>query len=80
MRYHRYTLALPGNPEYSVPQLRMLLREVERGTGIRIDAERWDRLQFVSLPPRHSDFCILISDFWSLNYPRPAARQESLAA
>jgi hypothetical protein len=44
MRYHSYTLTLPGNPEYSVPQLRMLLREVERGTGIRTDGERWSRL------------------------------------
>jgi hypothetical protein len=44
MRHDRYTLALPSNPEYSVPQLRMLLREVERGTGIRVDAERWARL------------------------------------
>jgi len=44
MRYHSYTLTLPGNPEHSVPQLRMLLREVERGTGIRTDAERWSRL------------------------------------
>jgi len=41
MRHQRYTLTLPANPEYSVPQLRMLLREVERGAGIRIDAERW---------------------------------------
>ena len=44
MRHDRYTLALPSNAEYSVPQLRMLLREVERRTGIRIDAERWARL------------------------------------
>ena len=44
MRFQRYTLALPANAEYSVPQLRMLLREVERGTDIRIDAERWARL------------------------------------
>jgi hypothetical protein len=44
MRFHRYTLTLPANPEYSVPQLRVLLREVERGTGIRVDAERWTRL------------------------------------
>lgn len=44
MRYHRYTLTLPGNSEYSVAQLRMLLHEVERGTGIRIDAERWSGL------------------------------------
>ena len=44
MRFHSYTLALPRDPEYSVPQLRMLLHEVERGTGIKIDAERWARL------------------------------------
>ncbi len=41
MRHRQYTLPLPADSEYSVPQLRMLLREVERGTGIRIDAERW---------------------------------------
>lgn len=41
MRFQRYTLTLPANAEYSVPQLRMLLREIERGTGLRIDAERW---------------------------------------
>ena len=44
MRFQRYTLTLPGNPEYSVQQLRMLLHEVERGTGIRVDVERWARL------------------------------------
>ena len=44
MRFQRYTLTLPSNPEYSIPQLRMLLGEVERGTGIRIDAERWAHL------------------------------------
>jgi hypothetical protein len=41
MRCQHYTLTLPANPEFSVPQLRMLLREIERGTGIRIDPERW---------------------------------------
>jgi hypothetical protein len=44
MRLGRYTLTIPGNKEYSVPQLRMLLREVERGTGITVDLERWSRL------------------------------------
>jgi len=43
-RCGRYTLTLPANTEYSVPQLRMLLREVEKGTGIRVDADRWARL------------------------------------
>jgi len=41
MRHGRYTLTLPSNSEYSVPQLRMLLHEVEQGAGIRIDQERW---------------------------------------
>ena len=44
MRFQRYTLTLPSNPEYSIPQVRTLLREVERGTGISIDADRWVRL------------------------------------
>jgi hypothetical protein len=44
MRYQRYTLTLPSNAEYSVPQLRILLREVERGTGLKIDVERWSGL------------------------------------
>jgi predicted RNA binding protein YcfA (HicA-like mRNA interferase family) len=44
MRHGRYTLTLPANSEYSVSQLRMLLREVEQGIGIEIRQERWARL------------------------------------
>lgn len=44
MRCRRYTQTLPANSEYSVPQLQMLRREIERGTGIRVDAERWTLL------------------------------------
>jgi len=44
MRGGRYTLTLPSNPEYSVAQLRMLLREIEEGTGTRVSAERWAEL------------------------------------
>ena len=44
MRCGRYTLTLPSNPEYSVAQLRMLLREIEEGTGTRVSAERWAEL------------------------------------
>jgi hypothetical protein len=29
MVYRRYRLAIPSNAEYSVPQLRMMIREVE---------------------------------------------------
>ena len=31
MRYDDYTLTLPSNKEYSVPQLKMLLLEIENG-------------------------------------------------
>jgi len=41
MRQSSYTLTLPGNPEYSVPQLRMLLREVELGTGRAVTLDDW---------------------------------------
>jgi hypothetical protein len=41
MRCGSYTLTVPNNAEYSVPQLRVLLREVERGTGRKITLENW---------------------------------------
>jgi hypothetical protein len=44
MRCGEYTLTLPSNSEYSVPQLRVLLREVEQGTGLRVTLERWSGL------------------------------------
>jgi len=44
MRLGTYTLTLPSNNEYSIPQIRMLLKEVERGTGKTISAEEWDEL------------------------------------
>lgn len=39
-----HRLALPSNDEYSVPQLRMMIREVEGiiDRGIRLD--EWNRL------------------------------------
>jgi len=36
--------AIPSNSEYSVPQLKMLLRQVEAALGRRISAEDWDAL------------------------------------
>ncbi len=45
MVYEQYRLAIPSNDEYSVPQLRMMLREVEQITGRQISAEDWNRLQ-----------------------------------
>ena len=44
MVYEQQRLAVPSNPEYSVPQLRMLLREVEEIVGRTISAEEWHQL------------------------------------
>ena len=44
MRYGTYTLTLPGNREYSVPQLKMLLNEIEHGIRKKISLEEWEKL------------------------------------
>ena len=44
MRYGNYTLTLPNNKEFSVPQLKMLLNEIEQGTGKKITRKQWDDL------------------------------------
>lgn len=44
MLYEHHRLAIPSNPEYSVPQLRMLLREVEEIMGREITVKEWNRL------------------------------------
>jgi hypothetical protein len=41
-RQHRQTI--PTNSEYSVPQLRMLFRQVEAILGRKISVEEWDSL------------------------------------
>jgi hypothetical protein len=35
---------VPSNPEFSVPQLKMLLRQVEAALGRRIAPEEWEAL------------------------------------
>ena len=45
MVYKQHRLAIPSNAEYSVPQLRMMLREVEQITSRQISAEDWAHLQ-----------------------------------
>jgi len=45
MVYKGYRLAVPSNAEYSVPQLRMMLREVEQIIGRQISAKDWEHLQ-----------------------------------
>jgi len=44
MRYGTYTLTLPGNKEYSIPQLKMLLREIEIGIHIKFSLDEWEQL------------------------------------
>ncbi|MBC7263463.1 MAG: type II toxin-antitoxin system HicA family toxin [Chloroflexi bacterium] len=44
MVYEQHRLALPSNVEFSVPQLRMMLREVAEIMGREITVEEWDRL------------------------------------
>jgi len=44
MRYGQFTLTLPNNAEYSILQIKMLLKEIEAGTNKRISLEEWRRL------------------------------------
>ena len=44
MRYGSYTFTVPSNQEYSVPQVKMLLKEVEEGIGKKITLDEWERL------------------------------------
>lgn len=44
MRYGQFTLTLPNNSEYSIPQVKMLLRETEDGTRRKISLEEWQEL------------------------------------
>lgn len=44
MVYQQHRLTIPSNAEYSVPQLRMMLREVESIVGQQITADEWEQL------------------------------------
>jgi len=44
MRYGTHTLVIPNNAEYSVPQLKTLLKEVERIMGRKISLPEWQDL------------------------------------
>jgi hypothetical protein len=44
MVYKEHRLAIPSNREYSIPQLKMMLREVESILGQEITAEKWNNL------------------------------------
>lgn len=42
--YEQHRLAIPSNTEYSVPQLRMMVREIENIIGRVITADEWHKL------------------------------------
>ena len=44
MVHGQHRLTIPSNTEYSVPQLRMMLREVEAIIGRPITVDEWNRL------------------------------------
>ena len=44
MVYGQHRLAIPSNTEYSVPQLRMMIREIEEITGGEITMDEWNKL------------------------------------
>jgi len=44
MVFEEYRLTIPSNSEYSVPQLRMMLNEVEGIIGRAITADEWNKL------------------------------------
>ncbi len=44
MAYEQYRLAIPSNDEYSVPQLRMMIQEVEEILEREITLEQWNSL------------------------------------
>ena len=44
MRYGTYTFTVPSNQEYSVPQVKMLLKEIEQGIRKEIPLGEWERL------------------------------------
>ncbi len=44
MRYGTYTFTVPSNKEYSVPQVKMLLNEIENGIKRRISLKEWESL------------------------------------
>jgi len=44
MRHGTFTLPIPSNVEYSIPQIKMLLKEVELGIRRKISLEEWEKL------------------------------------
>jgi hypothetical protein len=45
MVFRNYRLSIPSNAEFSVPQLRMMIREVESILGRTLASDEWNRLE-----------------------------------
>lgn len=45
MIYEQHRLAIPSNNEFSIPQLKMMIREIETILGRRISLEEWNKLK-----------------------------------
>ena len=44
MVYQQCRLTIPSNSEYSVPQLKMMMREIEAIISRQIDVDEWNEL------------------------------------
>ena len=44
MRYGSFTFTLPNNAEYSVPQVKTLIKEIGLGIKKKISLEEWENL------------------------------------
>ena len=44
MVYKQHRMAIPSNTEYSIPQLRTMIREIEAIIGRQITANEWNSL------------------------------------
>ena len=44
MIYREHRLSIPSNREYSIPQLRMMLHEVESIVGRKVSDREWNNL------------------------------------
>jgi predicted RNA binding protein YcfA (HicA-like mRNA interferase family) len=44
MRHETFTLTLPNNAEYSIPQIKTLLKEIGLGIKMKISLEEWQKL------------------------------------
>ena len=44
MVHEQHRLAIPSNAEYSLPQLKMMIKEIEEIIEQKIEMEEWNRL------------------------------------